>query len=255
MNLSGVIGFVGTWVFLLYGMGPQNLGSFIDIPSVAIVIGCSIMAMFLAYPLSSMKAVPAVLKKAFSKDNFDASATITLLVGFADKARREGILSLEDAAQKIEDPFLKKGIQLAVDGTEPDLIKDILRTELVYMEERHSANAGVIGFGKSIAPAMGMLGTLIGLILMLGNMSDPSSLGPSMAVALITTLYGSVIANVICIPIESILKSKSGDEILVKSLMLEGVMSLQSGDNPHIVEQKLAAFLDPVARAAVSKEK
>lgn len=254
MNVGGLVGFLGCWALLIYGMGPKNLGSFIDVPSILIVIGCSVTAILLAYPMDVLKAQPAVWKKAFFNDNLNVAETIKMLVAFADKARREGILSLEDQAQKIDNSFLKKGIQLAVDGTEPDLIRDILRTELVYMEERHKSNVGVIGFMKSLAPAMGMLGTLIGLILMLGNMSDPASLGPSMAVALITTLYGSIIANVICMPIENILKSKSSDEIMIKTLMLEGIMSLQSGDNPHIVEQKLLAFLDPASRSKASKE-
>lgn len=254
MNLSGIVGFVGVWFLILIGMGFSNLGSFVDFPSLQIVVGGTFFAMFLAYPLSTMKTLPSIIKQAFANSGADAPEIIKLLVGFADKARREGILSLEDSAQKIEDPFLKKGIQLAVDGTEPDLIRDILRTEMIYIEDRHSTGAEIFKFAATIAPAMGMIGTLVGLILMLGNMSDVDSIGPNMAVALITTLYGSMVANAICAPIENILKLKSADEILVKTLMLEGIMSLQSGDNPHIVEQKLSAFINPVSRAAVSSE-
>ncbi len=255
MNLPGIIGFAVCWLLVVMGMGFANIGSFIDIPSIQIVIGCTVAAMFLAYPLSSIKKLPVIIKQAFINKKVSPVETILLLVSFADKARREGILSLEDQAQKIEDAFLKKGIQLAVDGTEPDLIRDILKTEMVFVEERHAGNAAVIKMAATLAPAMGMVGTLVGLILMLGNMSDVAALGPSMAVALITTLYGSMVANMICVPIESILKLKSAEEMMLKAIMLEGVMSLQSGDNPHIVEQKLTAFLDPVSRAAASKEK
>ena len=254
MNIPGVVGFVGMWVLIIMGMGVSNINSFIDIPSIQIVIGGTIFAIFLAYPLPVVKALPSVLKQAFFNSGGDPSEIIKLLVDFADKARREGILSLEDAAQKIEDDFLKKGIQLAVDGTEPDLIRDILKTEMLYIEERHSTYSGIFKFAGTIAPAMGMIGTLIGLILMLGNMSDVSSIGPNMAVALITTMYGSMVANTVCSPVENILKEKSGSEILLKTMMLEGIMSLQAGDNPHIVEQKLSAFIDPVSRAAVSSE-
>lgn len=254
MNVPGLVGFVGMWVLIIMGMGISNLGSFIDFPSLQIVIGGTIFALFLAYPIDVVKSLPVVVKQAFFNTGGDPSTTIKLLVDFADKARREGILSLEDAAQKIEDDFLKKGIQLAVDGTEPDLIRDILKTEMVYIEERHKVGADIFKFAGTIAPAMGMIGTLVGLILMLGNMSDVASIGPNMAVALITTMYGSMVANAVCSPIENILKIKSSDEILLKTMMLEGIMSLQAGDNPHIVEQKLSAFLDPVTRAAVSTE-
>ncbi len=254
MNIPGLVGFILMWVLIFMGMGLSNLASFIDIPSVQIVVGGTVASMFLAYPMSTMKSLVSVIKQAFFNTGADAGETIKLLVEFADKARREGILSLEDAAQKIEDPFLKKGIQLAVDGTEPELIRDILRTEMVYIEERHTLACGIFGFAATMAPGMGMIGTLIGLILMLGNMADVASIGPSMAVALLTTMYGSMVANGFCGPIENILKIKSADEILLKSLMLEGIMSLQSGDNPHIVEQKLSAFIDPVSRAAVSTE-
>ncbi len=254
MNIAGIVGFAATWLLIVMGMGFGNIGAFIDIPSLQIVVLGTIAALFLAYPMSVMKSLPGMMKKAFTNDGADIPATIKLLVEFSDKARREGILALEDSAQKIEDPFLKKGIQLAVDGSDPTMIRDILKTEMTYIEERHEVGASVFKFGATLAPAMGMIGTLVGLVLMLGNMSDVSSIGPNMAVALLTTLYGSMVANALCSPIENILKSKSSDEILAKTLMLEGIMSLQSGDNPHIVEQKLSAFVDPVSRAAISTE-
>ena len=254
MNLPAVLGLVITWVFIILGMGLSNIGSFIDIPSIQIVVLGTIAALFFSYPIKNMLQLPSILKNAFFNDNLDPIGTIKTLVEFAEQARREGILALEASAQKLEDQFLKKGIGLAVDGTEPDLIRDILRTEMAYIEERHKLGADILEFGATLAPAMGMIGTLIGLILMLGNMSDVSSIGPNMAVALITTMYGSMVSNAVLNPIAAMLKTKSANEIMVKNMMLEGIMSLQSGDNPRIVEQKLAAFIDPASRADVITE-
>jgi chemotaxis protein MotA len=254
VNLPAVIGFVLTWVLIIMGMGISNIGAFIDIPSIQIVVLGTIAALFFSFPIKNMLQVPSCIKIAFFNDNVDAPGTIKLLVEFAEQARREGILALEASAQKIEDQFLKKGIGLAVDGTEPDLIRDILKTEMSYIEERHTVGVDIMEFGATIAPAMGMIGTLVGLILMLGNMSDIATIGPNMAVALLTTMYGSMMANALLNPIANMLKMKSANEILVKNMMLEGIMSLQSGDNPRIVEQKLAAFIDPATRADVVTE-
>jgi len=154
----------------------------------------------------------------------------------------------------ITDEYMKQGIQLAVDGTEPDLIREILSTEISYMENRHSDGAKMLEYLASMGPSFGMLGTVVGLVKMLGNMSDLSTLGPSMAVALITTFYGSILANAVCLPMAEKLKGYSRKEVLLKELMLEGIMALQSGDNPRIVEQKLTVFLEPALRAKASKE-
>ncbi|MGM0443812.1 MAG: motility protein A [Fibrobacterota bacterium] len=251
MSISNLAGLFIAWLFILMGMGFGQLGTFIDIPSLQIVIIGTIAATFVAYPLDNMKTVPALLKKAFGKSDSDPVSSIKTLTEFSDQARREGILALEDKAQKLDDEFLKKGIGLAVDGTEPEIIRDILKTEINFIEERHKSGKELFEFMATLAPAMGMIGTLVGLILMLGNMSDVSSIGPNMAVALITTLYGSLMANAFCTPVANILGQHSAEEIMEKNLMLEGIMALQTGDNPRIVKQRLAAFLDPVSRAEV----
>jgi chemotaxis protein MotA len=204
--------------------------------------------------LNKVLGIIGVVKNAFLTKTLTPAETIKQPVGFAEQARREGILALEARAQEIDDNFLKKGIQLAVDGTEPDLIKDILSTEIMFIEERHKFGAGMFELAGTLSPAFGMIGTLIGLILMLGNMSDVESIGPNMAVALVTTLYGSMIANTFCIPIAAKLTNYSKAEVLTKELMLEGIMALQSGDNPRIVEQKLTAFIEPGLRSAAMKE-
>jgi chemotaxis protein MotA len=236
-------------------MGPTKILSFFDLNSIFIVVGGSIAALFTAFPLNRILMTLGVVKNVFFARKMTPADTIRQLVDFAEQARREGILALEARAQEIEDEFLKKGIQLAVDGTEPELIKDILSTEIAFLEHRHEKGAKLFDFAGTIAPAFGMIGTLVGLVLMLGNMSDVESIGPNMAVALITTLYGAIIANGICIPINEKLKGYSAEETMIKELMLEGIMSLQSGDNPRIVEQKLTAFIEPALRPSATKER
>ena len=167
---------------------------------------------------------------------------ITTLVAFSEKARREGLLALEDDLDEGEDEFMRKGIQLVVDGTDPDIIKNILYTELNQVQARHSSNIKVIDDWSKLAPAFGMIGTLTGLIAMLANMEDSSAIGAGMAQALITTMYGSLMANLVLIPFKNKLVDLDDGETLVKELIIEGILSIQSGDNPRILEEKLIAF-------------
>jgi chemotaxis protein MotA len=189
-----------------------------------------------------------VALKAFFNKSLPPAELIEKIVGFAETARREGILALEQAAREIEDPFMGTGIQLAVDGTEPELIQTILETELAFIEERHKQGANIFVFMGSAGPAFGMIGTLVGLVNMLQNLDDPASIGPGMATALITTFYGAVMANLIFIPFAGKLSIRSAEEILSKRMIMEGIMSIQSGDNPRIVEQKLNTFIAPKLR-------
>lgn len=251
MDLATIIGFVAGITFILLGI--FNGGSiilFIDLNSALIVLGGTIGATLIHYPLGEVIGVIKVVQKAFLHKEESPIHLIDTLVGFAETARREGILSLEQKASSLEDEFLKKGINLAVDGTEPEYIKEIMTTETDYIEERHRTGAGIFEAMGAYSPAFGMIGTLIGLINMLASMDDPSTIGPSMAVALITTLYGSFVANLICLPIAGKLKARSADELLLKQLSIEGIMSIQSGDNPRIVEGKLKAFLSPSKRTS-----
>jgi chemotaxis protein MotA len=245
-TIGGII--FATLLILMVGVGPANLLLFVDSPSAGIVIGGTLGAIFVAYPPSLVKHLPSILKNAFVPQINDTVATIKLVVSFAEQARREGILSLEARTEEITDEFLKKGIQLAVDGTEPELIKDILNTEVEFIDDRHKVNIDLVENIAAICPAFGMIGTLVGLVLMLANMSDPANIGPAMAVALITTLYGAVVANLFFTPFALKLKKYSDEELAIKNMMLEGIMSLQSGDNPRIVELKLTAFIEPAKR-------
>jgi chemotaxis protein MotA len=255
MDLATIIGLAAACGLVLYGMGIDRLSAFIDMPSVYITLGGSISATIAAFPAQRLMNALGVAKNAFFVKSRSPVAVITQIIEFAEQARREGILALESRALEITDDFMKQGIQLAVDGTEPDLIEKILSSEISYMESRHEDGAKIFDFLATMGPSFGMIGTLVGLVLMLGNMSDVASIGPNMAVALITTLYGSMLANIACLPMVEKLKTYSKKEVMLKELMLEGIMSLQSGDNPRIVEQKLCVFLEPALRASVMKDK
>jgi chemotaxis protein MotA len=238
--ISILLGGDGTW--------------FINYPSVMIVLGGTMGATLLSYPLSEVLSVFNVARNVFLHRSQIPSQLIPLIAGFAKKARQEGILSFEARLKDLEDPFLVKGIQMAIDGMESSSIEDVMTTEIQYLEERHRLGSEIFTTMGTFAPAVGMLGTIIGLVQMLMQMEDPSQIGAPMAVALLTTFYGTLLANLLFLPVAGKLKTRSRQEILIKQMMLEGVISIQSGDNHHIVEQKLKAFIAPKARLAVSGE-
>jgi len=257
MDFSIIISTV-TSVFLIcyFGFGSTaNIPMFIDTPSVAITIGMSTMSMVGGYPPSMWKTIPGFVKMAVIVQEHDLAKTISQIIGFAEQARREGILALENSLDTVGDPFLKKGIQLAVDGTEKAVIEKIMEIEKDSIEGRHKYNIGFLDNWAAMGPAYGMIGTLVGLVLMLKQMSDPSAIGPAMAVALITTFYGSVLANLICWPLATKLKIRHDEEMAEKQVMLEGILAVQAGENPRIVQWKLAAYLDPRARVELEEAK
>lgn len=255
MDLASVIGLVAGVGFIGFAiLSSGNFLLFIDVKSMLIVGGGTIGATLLHYPLAEVLGVMKVVQKAFLHKEETPIGIIKTLVSFAETARREGILSLEQQAASLDDDFLKTGITLAVDGTEPEHIRDIMTTEINYISERHKLGASIFESMGLYAPAFGMIGTLVGLIGMLAQMNDPSSIGQNMAVALITTLYGAFLANLIFLPISGKLKNRSAGEILIKELCIEGIMSIQSGDNPRIVEDKLKAFVAPSMRELADEE-
>ncbi len=254
MDIATVIGIVTAFTLVISSiMFGGSLAMFIEPRSLMIVIGGTIGAAMINYPLPDMLKVSKVVKNAFFMKPFTAKDLITNFVNLAGTARREGILALETALNEISDDFMKKGLQLSVDGLEPVSIKDILDTEIENIKERHKLGADIFTTLGTFAPAMGMVGTLIGLVQMLQTMDDPSSIGPAMAVALLTTFYGSVMANIVCLPIAGKLRTKSTEEVLMKGLMSEGIMSIAKGDNPRLLEQKLNAFLAPELRESSFK--
>lgn len=256
MDFATITGIV-VGLALIFGaiVTTGSLQTFWHVPSIMITIGGTMAATFISYPMSQIISVMKVLRNAFRKDLMQPAAVINMLVYFADKARREGLLALEEEAEKLEDDFFKKGIQLVVDGSDPDLVRSILETELAFLEERHRSRQGIFLTMGNFAPAFGMVGTLIGLINMLRELDSPDNIGPHMATALITTFYGVLFANLICIPVAGKLAVRSEQEILVKELIIEGVLSIQAGENPRVVEEKLKAFLSPPDRLALEAER
>lgn len=253
MDIATPLGLVMILLLMLYGMG-FNIGPFWDPGSAAIVIGGTFGAIFVSFPLPVLKNLPKVIMKTFKNEVPNNIEIIKNLVKFSEKARKEGLLSLEQDLAEIDDEFLKKGMQLVVDGTDPELVKSILDSEISFIEQRHSQSKSVMKTGAAMGPAYGMIGTLIGLIIMLGNLNDPSAVGPAMAIALITTLYGSMIANIVFDPMANKLEYYSAQEILSKEITIEGILSIQGGDNPKVLEEKLKSFLPPNERADLEQE-
>lgn len=232
-----------------------SLLTFWSASSVMIVVGGIIASTLINYPLTDVIGVIKVIKIAFTEKTERPLELIEKLVLMAQKARREGLLALDNEIENIDDDFLQKGIQLVVDGTDPELVRNILETEIEMMEERHSVGANIMESMSASAPAYGMLGTVIGLILMLKNIDDPNSLGPGMSVALITTFYGSLLANLIFTPLSGKLKLRSREEALNKEIIVEGILSIQAGENPLIVAEKMKAFLSPKDKALLDQRK
>jgi chemotaxis protein MotA len=228
---------------------------FVNIPSLMIVAGGTMGATLLAFPLADVLSVIRVVKNVFIYQTKPPGDLIPLLTDFAKKARQEGILSFESQLSSIEDPFLAKGIQMAIDGMESNSIEEVMTTEIAYVEERHKLGAKIFTTMATFSPAVGMLGTIIGLVQMLMQMEDPSAIGAPMAVALLTTFYGTMFANLMFLPAAGKLETRSKQEMLLKQMILEGVISIQSGDNHRIVEEKLKAYLAPKMREALAAEK
>ena len=231
-----------------------NLGAYIDIPSVMITLGGAVGATVISNPGDRLKAVGGCLKNVFTFQPPDLVGMVQMIVSFAEKARREGLLSLEADVAEVDSEFMRKAIQLVVDGTDPELVRAILDTEIGVFEDRHSANKTVFDNLAEFGPSFGMIGTLIGLIAMLGNLADVSALGPGMAVALITTMYGSMLANMFAIPTSKKLAARSAQEVKAMELMVEGILAIQAGENPRIVEEKLKVYLPPAMREAFNQE-
>ncbi|KKM12335.1 flagellar motor protein MotP [Clostridiales bacterium PH28_bin88] len=241
-----IVGLVlGTFFILMSISLGGKLGMFWNLPSVFITVGGSFASLLISYDIQQIKGVMHTLKCAVTTETIDPSIVIELLCDLAKKARREGLLGLEDDIERLNDPFFQKGIRMMVDALDPELIRGILETDMEYTARRHELGQGIFRTWASLAPAYGMIGTLIGLIVMLAKLNDPSALGPAMAVALITTFYGSLMANLVFTPLANKLALRSSEELLIKEIILEGIISIQSGMNPRILDEKLNSFLSP----------
>lgn len=228
-----------------------NFKSFTNISALLIIFGGTIGATMLSFPLSQFLNSGRVLKKALSEVKQDANEIIVTLVQFAQKARREGLLALETDVKALDNTFLRKGIELVVDGNDPELVRDILETQLSFVEARHRVGQSIFESMGGYSPTMGMIGTVAGLISVMGTLQDPGELGPKVAIAFVATFFGISLANLFFLPIASKLKLLNADEILLGQLMIEGILSVQAGDNPRIVEEKLKAFLSPKDREQI----
>ena len=247
-----IIGWVVSIGLILYGIfSGGQLAWFIDIPSLMITVGGTFGVLIAISPMSLLKSVPALFKYALFPPKYNAQSYIEQIVEFANTARSKGLLALEDCANKCEDPFMKQSLMLIVDANDSAKVREMLEGSLSFMEERHEAGQNFFGKGASLAPAFGMLGTLVGLVIMLQNL-DGGDLGPAMAVALITTLYGSLLANWICTPTAAKLKADNAVEMMQKQVMIEGLLSIQAGENPRVIEEKLKSFLNPKDRDTAS---
>jgi chemotaxis protein MotA len=249
MDLGTVIGLVLIMALLLGAMSMGvGIGAYMDIPSVLIVVGGSMGALMISFKPGQMKSFIKVFMIAIKPPEADTVELIQKLVEFSTKARKDGILALEGDAASEPNDFLRNGLSMAIDGSDPDTIRDLLEIDIEQTSIRHKVYASIFSEWAGLAGAMGMVGTLIGLVAMLLNMADPSAIGPSMAVALLTTMYGAVIGNVFGTPISSILKLRNDEETVVRNMILTGIMSIQAGDSPRVLEAKLLAYLAPKER-------
>lgn len=259
MDLMSIIGWLLAIVLILIGMvltkntGPdgtatytwmfENLPNFFDPTSIAIVIGGTVAALMVSFPGKCFAKIPKHLKIVFFPTKYDPKKYIAQLVEFAKEARINGLLALEDKLNNTKDEFLRSSLMLVVDSVDPEKVKTLLETELDYLDDRHSQDRAFYDRGSSYAPAFGMIGTLIGLINLLKQLDDPSSIGPAMAVALITTFYGTLVSNCIFGPISNKLKVRHDEEYLCKMIISEGVQAIQAGENPRFIEEKLTQLL------------
>jgi chemotaxis protein MotA len=256
MDIATIVGLILGSVLVVFGMasGGSGLGMFLDVPSIAIVVGGGTAATMVCFPMPQVIGALKVVKTAFAPQALDTNNIVGTIVSFAEKARREGLLTLEEDAAALNNEFLQKAIQLVVDGTDPELVRDILEIELTFLEDRHKLGKDFFVQLGTYLPAFGMIGTLIGLIAMLSNLDDPSSIGAGMAVALLTTFYGALLANFIALPIAKKLSVRSQEEVLMRQVIVEGVLAIQNGENPRIVHEKLKAFFPPSMRRSEASE-
>ena len=248
MDLTSIIGVViGVVLIVFVGIGPKDLGNFWDPASVAIVLGGTLASVVASYPFSVLKATAKHIKILFQGKRYNVQALIDTLVEMAQTSRKNGLLALEEKANEQDDAFFRQGIMMIVDATEPEEVRSIMENELDIMDQRHEESLGIYEKAANYAPAFGMIGTLVGLVNMLNGMDidagASSDIGPAMATALITTFYGCVLAHLFLSPIAKKLRVRNEEELLYKQIMIEGLLAIQSGDNPKFLKEKLLTYL------------
>ncbi len=250
MDITTIAGFLFALVCLVvaFVLDGGHVAALLSPTAAMIVFGGTIGATVASCSASELASVPKLLKVILFQKLPDEKALIEQVVGLADKVRREGLLYLENQLPSINDGYMRKGIQLVVDGTDPELVRQIMETEIYAIQERHNSGSNVFETAGGYAPTMGIIGTVMGLVHVLGNLDSPETLGPSIALAFLATLYGVGSANILWLPIASKLKNISGKELMLREMMLEGIMSIQAGYNPILIRERLTAFLKPKNR-------
>jgi len=250
MDIASIVGLILAVGLIIASimLGEAPFTAFLDLPSMLVVFGGAVAAAMICFPLQSMLKAPMIALKVLMNKNEDRIGLIKQIVELAETARRDGLLALESKVLEIDNPLVKTGIQMAVDGSTPDVVEEVLRTEIDAIASRHREGKSIMDQLGRFAPAYGMIGTLIGLIMMLQDMSDPTGIGKGMAVALITTLYGAIIANVFFSPFAEKLGLMSRNEMVSFEIAIRGVMAIQSGESPRAIDQKLRTFLPPKQR-------
>ncbi|RXZ79140.1 flagellar motor protein [Paenibacillaceae bacterium] len=245
MDLTTVIGIIAGLIALIGGylLDGGHLEGLFEVTSLLIVFGGTAAAVVISFPLKKLKTVPTALKYAFTSDQDDPDKLIAEISAMATTARREGVLALENVANQHNNAYLRSGLMMVVDGTDPELTKQILELEIDAVERMHEDQAKIFEAAGSYAPTMGIIGTVMGLVHVLSNLSDPGALGPSIAVAFTATLYGVVSANLLYLPIASKIKARCNERIRLMEMMLEGILSVQAGENPTLIQKKLQSFM------------
>ena len=256
MDIATLIGIVLGFGLVIWSIASgAGLAAFIDAPSLAITLGGTTAAILVSFPLAKVAKVAKVVKKTMLYPLPAPHQEIERMAEWAHLARHEGLLALEEKLKEIDDPFLVKGIRLVVDGFPAQTVRDILGIELYSMQSRHAAGKKILDQMGAMAPAFGMIGTLIGLVAMLKNLDDPSSIGGGMAIALLTTFYGALMANLVFIPLAVKLETRQKEETLMREIMIEGIVSIQAGDKPQVIKEKLKSFIPPAQRNAFEESK
>lgn len=239
--LIGIALGIGLLVWSITSGGP--IAAFIDAPSLVITLGGSFSALLVSFPLTDLKKIPNVLKQLLLQSDIKEEELIATVVDISKKTRSQGILAIENDIKELDNEMLVYGLEMVVDGSDPEDIREIMEIKAENIEKRHSVGQNIFNKWGELAPGFGMLGTLIGLIIMLGQLTDPSTIGSGMATALITTFYGSLLANMIFLPIATNLKIQTEAEMQLCEMAIEGVLSIQAGQNPRVIEQKLRSYL------------
>lgn len=245
-SYSAVAGLISGIILVVWSIDSSgDLSMFWDVPSVLITIGGSFAALVVSFPFKNIKSMPSMLKLLLVSPHDNREELLELLTSLARKSRKEGLLALEDDISQLDNEFLASGLQMVVDGVEPDSLKELMELKMDTMERRHRSGQSVFLKWGDLAPGFGMIGTLIGLVVMLVDLDDPSAIGVGMAVALTTTFYGSFLANMVFLPIASNLSEQTDEELFTNEMILDGILQIQAGTNPRLLEERLLAYLEP----------